>query len=260
MTNIISIVQQKLIKLGLWLTAGLILATTTICSSPALAVSPINPNLEEQVLQIIRTHPEVIIEAAQLYQQQQLQKRQEAQKKSLQVFKTNPEALIGDSPTRGTTEHKILLVEFSDFQCPYCAKVSQTVKQFMTKHQDEVTLVYKHLPLASIHSQAIPAAQAAWAAGKQGKFWEYHDSLFAQRENLSEELYLDIAQSLKLNLEKFNLDRNGEAVAKDIQTDISLAQTLNLNGTPSFIMSDEVFSGAIELSDLESILERVRNS
>ncbi|NEP02232.1 MAG: thioredoxin domain-containing protein [Symploca sp. SIO2E9] len=260
MAKFISIVQRILIQLGLWLTAVVILVTTIFFSSPALAASPINPNLEEQVLQIIRTHPEVIIEAAQLYQQQQLQKRKQAQQKSLQAFRTNPEALIGNSPTIGATENKILLVEFSDFQCPYCAKVTQTVKQFIAQHQDEVTLVYKHLPLASIHPQATSAAQAAWAAGKQGKFWEYHDSLFAQRENLGEELYIEIAQRLKLNLEKFNLDRNGEAVAKDIQADVSLAQTLNLDGTPSFIIKEEVFSGAIELSDLEEILERVRNS
>lgn len=260
MAKLISIVQRKLIQLGLWLIAAVLLVTTILLSSPALAASPINSSLEEQVLQIIRTHPEVIIESAQLYQQQQLQQRKEAQQKSLQAFKNNPEALIGNSPRIGTTEDKVLLVEFSDFQCPYCAKVSQTVKQFMAQHQDEVTLVYKNLPLASIHSQAIPAAQAAWAAGKQGKFWEYHDSLFAQREKLGEELYLDIAQNLNLNLEKFNFDRNGEAVAKDIQADVSLAEILNLNGTPSFIMNDEVFSGAVEISDLENRLERLRNS
>ncbi len=148
-------------------------------SFPAQAASSITPKLEQQVLQILREHPEVIIESVQTYQQQEQQKLQQVRQSFLQDLKTNPQSVIGESPTTGSPTSKIVLVEFSDFQCPYCAEAHKTLKQLLAKHQNDVTLVYKYLPLAPIHDEALPAAKAAWAANQQGKFWEYHDALFA---------------------------------------------------------------------------------
>ncbi|NEQ89169.1 MAG: thioredoxin domain-containing protein, partial [Moorea sp. SIO2I5] len=170
----------------------------------------------------------------------------------------NPQAFIGSSPTTSAIEDKIVLVEFSDFQCPFCARAHDTVKEFIAKHGDEVILVYKHFPLTRIHSQALPAAQAAWAATQQGKFWQYHDALFANQKQLGEELYVEIAQDLDLDLEQFNRDRN--AADRAIAEDMQLAQLLGLSGTPFFVMNGESFSGAVPLQQIEAILARVRNS
>ena len=148
-----------------------------------------------------------------------------------------------------------MLVEFSDFQCPYCARAAQTVKEFMAKHSDEVTLVYKHLPLSAIHPQAMAAAQAAYAAQQQGKFWQYHDALFAQQKQLGEELYLQIAENLSLDLEQFNRDRK-QAIT-NIQKDLQLAQQLQINGTPFFVLDNQSFSGAVPLSEMEAILGKI---
>lgn len=225
-------------------------------SLPAQAATRINPQLEEQILQVIRQHPEVIIESVQAYQQQQAQKVQKERQAFLEDLKTNPQAVIADSPTIGASKSKTLLIEFSDFQCPYCAEAHQTLKKVLAKHQKDVKLVYKHFPLTTIHAEAMPAATAAWAAQQQGKFWEYHDALFTNQNKLGESLYLNIAKKLNLDLAKFETDRRiaNTAIAQDLQ----LAEKLGLSGTPSFIINSETFSGAIQLSDLEDILARAK--
>jgi len=230
----------------------------TLWSLPAQAASGISPQLEEQILQVIRAHPEVIIESVDAYQQEQQRQRQLAQQAFLQEIKANLQAIIGESPTTGATDTKVVFLEFSDFQCPFCGRAYQTVKEFMAKHGDEVTLVYKHFPLISIHPQALPAAKAAWAATQQGKFWEYQDALFTQQDKLGEEFYLEIAQSLHLDLEQFNRDRNSANADSAIQQDMQLGEKLGVSGTPSFVMNDKAFSGAIPLEEMEKIFQQVR--
>jgi len=226
-------------------------------SSTQLKNNQINPGLEQQVLQIIRNNPEVIIESVQGYQQEQQQQKQASQQEILQQFKNNSQEKIGDSPTFGSTAQNIVLFEFSDFQCPFCAKVQENLREFMDKHQDRVTLVFKHLPLTRIHPQAIPAAKASWAAQQQGKFWEYHYALFEEQDKLGEELYLKIANNLELDIEKFNSDRNSEAAISSIETDFQLAQKLGISGTPFFVMNGETFSGAVKLSQMEETLAKI---
>ena len=221
-------------------------------SFPAQAASDINPKLEQQVLQIIRQHPEVILESVQIYQQKQQQKLNQVRQAFLQDLKTNPQALIGDSPTTGSLQSKTVLIEFSDFQCPYCAEAHKILQQLLAKHPNEVIFVYKNLPLISIHPEALPSAKAAWAAKQQGKFWEYHDALFTNQKQLGEALYISTAKSLNLDLDKFKKDRYlaDTAISKDIQ----LAAKLGIAGTPFFVINSKSFSGVVQLSDIEKIL------
>ncbi|BAZ22122.1 DSBA oxidoreductase [Kalymmatonema gypsitolerans NIES-4073] len=250
------------------------LCLVLVCAPPADAANRISSQLEQQILQVIREHPEALIESVQAYQQKQQAQIQQAQQAFVRQMKTNPEEVIGESPTTGSPQSKILLVEFSDFECPYCAQAHKTLKQFMAKHKDEVTLVYKHFPLTSIHPQAMPAATAAWAAQQQGKFWEYQDALFTHQKELGEPLYLDIAENLNLDLEKFKRDRQSRALRGDrqsstdkgdrsyadtaIEKDIQLAERLGLSGTPFFVMNGQTLSGALQLSDMENVLTRIR--
>ncbi|MBE9129588.1 thioredoxin domain-containing protein [Coleofasciculus sp. LEGE 07092] len=256
LTNFLAIAKKILKLTGLLLLCAIVLSW----SRPAQAASRLNPQLEEQVLQVIRAHPEVIIESVQAYQQQVQQQLQQAQQAFVQQIKTNTKAVIGESPTTGKANSTVLLVEFSDFQCPFCAQAHETVQQFMAKHQDEVNLVYKHYPLSSIHSQSLSAAKAAWAASQQGKFWEYHDALFTQQDQLSEPFYIATAKALNLDIEQFNSDRNSAAAEAAIQNDIQLAENLGIGGTPFFVMNGETFTGAIQLAEMEKILERVTES
>ncbi len=219
-----------------------------------------NQKLEEQVLQIIRNNPQVIIESVQAYQQQEEDQMRGARQAFLQQMLTNPAAVIGNSPTFGAAAQKIVLVEFSDFQCPFCARAHQTIKAFMEKYKGEVTLTYKHLPLASIHPQAMPAAKAAWSAQQQGKFWEYYDALFEQQKDLGENLYVAIAENLNLDLAKFNRDRQSKEAEAAINQDVQIARQLGINGTPFFFLNQEAFSGALELPEVEQILAKVKQS
>lgn len=225
----------------------------------------VDAELEAQILEVIRENPQVIIDAVQQYQQSQQQEQQQEQEKAANEFReqltSDPKAVIGDSPVMGAEDYQVVLIEFSDFECPFCAQAHGSIKEFMAKNGDKVTLAYKHLPLEQIHPQAIPAAQASWAAQQQGQFWDYHDRLFENQNRLGDALYSEIAKDLGLDLEKFETDK--ASALEPIQTDLALAQQLGLNGTPFFILTSvetgklETFSGALTLAQYEEKLALV---
>ncbi|NEO86754.1 MAG: thioredoxin domain-containing protein [Spirulina sp. SIO3F2] len=215
---------------------------------PALA----KPNFETQVLEVIRNHPEVVVEAFEAYQRQQEAERDATRQAFLEQLDREPETLIGQSPTTHSLENRVVLLEFSDFQCPFCARAHDTVQEFLAQHPDDVMLVYKHFPLAAIHPQAIPAAQAAYAAQQQGQFWAYHDALFAHQDELGEDFYLDTARQLGLDLEQFAADRANARPA--IEADLQLVKELGLNGTPNFFFQGHMLAGAVPLTAFEELL------
>lgn len=232
----------------------------SIPTPPGNAQTSTDPQLEAKVLQIMRNHPEVILESVKAYQQKQQEQQQQSQKSMLQGMKTNPQSIIGSSPTTGSKTQKVVLVEFSDFQCPYCSKAHETLKQFMATRQNQVTLVYKFLPLTQIHTEAMNSAKAAWAAGQQGKFWEFHDAMFTQQDKLGEPLYLATAKTLNLDLKKFDQDRQGEAASAAIQKDIEMAEKFGVAGTPFLVMNGEPLAGAVQVPELEALLAKVGQS
>jgi protein-disulfide isomerase len=215
----------------------------------------VSPQLEKQILEVIRRNPAVMLEVLQKYAIEQQTKEQKAQADALKLARKDTKSLIGDSPTTGASNRQIVMVAFSDFQCPYCATADKSVKQFMAKHKDKVTLVYKYFPLTQIHPEALPAARAAWAANKQGKFWEYHDALYTNQAKLGEAFYVETATSLKLDLNKFNADR--KIADNAIVEDFKLGRKLGIDGTPTFIINGEVVTGAASLADLEKALAQV---
>ncbi len=215
----------------------------------------VTPQLEKQILEVLRRHPEVLFDVLQKYAIEQQAKEQKAQADAIAKIRKNTKALIGDSPKLGASSQQIVMVVFSDFQCPFCATADKSVKQFMAKHKDQVTLVYKFFPLTQIHPEALPAARAAWAANKQGKFWEYHDALYANQAKLGETFYLETATALKLDLKKFDADR--KLADNFIVEDFKLGRKLGIDGTPTFIINGEVVTGAATLADLEKALAQV---
>ncbi|MBD1821067.1 thioredoxin domain-containing protein [Cyanobacteria bacterium FACHB-DQ100] len=246
--------MRRLKHFASWLLVSLILFG---CSAPVQADSTkIDPNFEAQVLQVLQKNPQAILDSVQAYQREQQETQRKAQQSFIQELQQKPKAVIAQSPTKGAG--KTVLVEFSDFQCPYCQAAAGTVREFVTKNRDRVTLVYKHLPLTSIHAQALPAAKAAWAAGQQGKFWEFHDGLFAQQQQLGEPLYANLAKSLGLDVTRFDRDRNSQAAEAAITADVQLAEKLGINGTPFFVMNGRVFSGDVEIAALEQVLSQAQ--
>jgi protein-disulfide isomerase len=214
---------------------------------------------ESQILQVIRSHPKAILDSLIAYQQEQDSDKIEARIKVVRSVTENPRSLIAQSPKQGNLFSQKTIVEFSDFQCPFCQKAHEELKQFSKQHPD-VQMVYKHLPLTQIHDQAMPAAKAAWAAGKQGKFWEYHDQLFVNQGHLGDPLYETIAQDLNLDLDRFNHDRASKSAIAAIEADLKWADELGATGTPFYVLvgptDTQLLTGA-SLNDLEQAIEEV---
>ena len=269
--------RPALAQLRVWLVAGLSALLFCLSPLPAEAVT-VSPKLEEQVLQVLRQHPEAILESVQAYQQQQQAGVQQARQTFLAQMTSDPQALIGQSPVTGPVtgpatgaatgaatgpeagSNKILLVEFADFQCSFCAKAHPAVKQFISKHSDQVVLVYKNFPITALHPEAMPAAKAAWAANQQGKFWDYYDALYTEQKQLGEAFYLSQAAALGLDMEQFERDRSSSAASEAIAADVKLAESLQIEGTPFFALRERTFSGAVQLSELEQALSLVQPS
>jgi protein-disulfide isomerase len=166
--------------------------------------------------------------------------------------------LIGSSSFKGPKDAEIVLLKFSDFQCPYCAQAAVDMKALTKVHPDDVLYVYKQFPLVSIHDKALPAAKAAWAASQQDQFWLYHDGLFAYQDKLGEAYYLELAEKIGLDMDKFNRDRNSPEAQAAIDQDVALAEALGIRGTPTFIMNDLLIPGGAPLSFFEEAISRFK--
>jgi len=150
---------------------------------------------------------------------------------------------IQGAPTKGPDNAPVTIVEFSDFQCPFCAKVVPTLKRIEEAYKDRVRIVWKHLPL-SIHEDARGAALAAEVARKQGKFWEFHDRLFANQDKLGPEDLKAHAKDLELDLARFEADMQKAEEKKRIDADVAEAATLGVSGTPGFFVNGRFVYGA----------------
>ncbi|MCB0323786.1 MAG: thioredoxin domain-containing protein [Bdellovibrionales bacterium] len=187
--------------------------------------------------------------------EQQKAAEQAAQQQLEEEFKNPVDVAIGDSPVLGPKDAKVTLVEFSDFQCPFCSRAAETMKDVVKEYPKDVKLVFKHLPLP-FHPQAQPAARAAVAAQRQGKFWEMHDLLFENQQNLSDELYVELAEKLGLDVAKFKKDFEDPAVAKVVEDDAALATQLGVRGTPGFFVNGVQVRGAQPLPKFKELIDR----
>ncbi len=160
---------------------------------------------------------------------------------------------LDGAPRRGPASARVTIVEFSDFQCPYCKRVQPTLKQILSKYGDQVSLVFKDLPL-SIHSQAQPAAQAARCAMEQGRFWEYHDELF-EAAQLGPDLYPKIAEKLGLDSAAFETCRKSGRYGGALQSAAQYAASVGANSTPSFFINGIPLAGAQPLEGFSSLID-----
>jgi protein-disulfide isomerase len=144
---------------------------------------------------------------------------------------------LDQSPSIGNSKAKITIAVFSEFQCPYCARITPYLDSITRTYPDKIRLVYKHFPL-DFHQQAPAAAAATMAAQKQGKFWEYNWKLAPNFSNLNEETFINIAQEVGLDVEQFKkdmaLDADKQAI---INRDIELGREVGVQGTPNFYVN-----------------------
>lgn len=159
----------------------------------------------------------------------------------------DPDAVVpvplGSSPRRGPDDAPVTIVEFGDFECPYCVRGNATMEALRERYGNRLRLVYKHSPLA-FHSHAFVAARATVAAQAQGKFWEYHDALFARRAKLDEDDIQAIAKEVGLDMKKFRKAMESLELDRAIEQDLSLAMSLGVSGTPAFFVNGRAVHGA----------------
>ena len=173
------------------------------------------------------------------------------------VAATGAEPDDGGSPARGAAKPIVTIVEFSDFECPFCRQVQDTLKRISERYTGEVRFVFKHLPSEG-HRNALPAARAAWCAGEQDRFWQFHEALFAA-PNLSESAFIEIATRLGLGREKFESCLNAERSRAAIVKDIELARRYRVDSTPSFLINGRLVKGALGFADFQVIINRELN-
>ncbi len=162
---------------------------------------------------------------------------------------------ITGSPVKGPANAKVTVVEFSDFQCPYCKRGKETMDELLKAYPNDVKLVFKNLPLP-FHQQAMPAAKAALAAGKQGKFWEMHDALFNNQDKLADDFYKVKAKELGLDIAKFEKDFADPAIEKTIKDDAAVGGANGIQGTPGFFVGGVAVKGAYPIDYFKQIVER----
>ena len=143
-----------------------------------------------------------------------------------------------DSPVFGnTTNPKLTIVEFTEFQCPYCSRIAPVMQELNKKYPDKIKFVYKHFPL-SFHSNAKAAAAASIAAQKQGKFWEYRYALASHSRELGDSIYVAVAKDVGLNIDQFKKDMVlDSAMSARIDKDFQLGVKVGVQGTPNFYIN-----------------------
>jgi len=163
-------------------------------------------------------------------------------------------AASGGSPAKGPSTAPVEIVEFSDFQCPYCLRADPTVTQVLNTYGDRVHFVYRHYPLPG-HPAARPAAEASACAAEQGKFWQFHDRLFADQTKLSDADLKKTAADLGLDGAAFNACVDSHKFKSMIDADVAAGQDAGVDGTPAFFINGRLISGAQPFGEFKKLID-----
>jgi len=176
------------------------------------------------------------------------------------ILPVDPKILIKEDSYKTSSASAIVtLVNFGDFQCPACGAYHTVVKQLEAKYKDSMAVIFRHFPL-SMHPNAVPAAMAAEAAGKQGKFWEMHDKLYETQaewsdEKKTEDIFSTYAKDIQLDVEQFKKDLSNADLQNRINRDVTDANTLHINATPTFYVNNIKIKNPASLADFEEVIK-----
>lgn len=176
-------------------------------------------------------------------------------------YKKIPNQIEATDWTKGNKEAKVTLIEYSDFQCPACGAFYPIVESLVAEFDSHILFAYRHYPLKTVHENAVIGAQAAESAGKQGKFWEMHDKLFANQDQWSskssteaKQNFADYAKEIGLDVEKFKQDLESNEVADIVEGSYKTATDAGLNSTPTFFLNGEQIRNPKNLEDFRTVI------
>ena len=170
---------------------------------------------------------------------------------------STPELVADDDPVLGPADAPVTIVEFSDYECPYCQRYhAETFSQIIETYGDQIRYVFKDLPLTSIHPNAVPAANAAHCAHEQNAFWEFHDLLFSMQLGLNDNAYFAYANSLGLDQGAFEECLNEGRYNRTVMQDMKILTDRNVQlSTPTFFINGQYLAGAQPFSVFAQIIE-----
>lgn len=222
--------------------------------APASAAELSEAEIKELVLQTIRENPEIVREAITLLQAEEEAAQAQAARLALsqqrQILERDPNAAVIGNPDGDVT-----IVEFFDYNCGYCRRVFSNVHALLESDQN-VRIVMREWPI--LGEESVFAARASLAARKQGKYEEFHNALMGSRNRVTEAVVMSTAERVGLDVDQLRVDMEGEDVAAHLETSQRLTQTLGFNGTPAFVFGDELVPGAIELDQMQALVEAIR--
>jgi len=170
-------------------------------------------------------------------------------------FKNPLKVDVGNAAVKGSANAKVTIVEFTDFQCPFCKRGADNLEEILKAYPSEVKIALKHMPLP-MHSQAKAASYATIAAGKQGKLWEYYAALFANQQQISPAFFEQKAKDLALNIDQFKKDMDSAETKAIVEADMKQAEALNVNATPAFFVNGVAVRGAYPAEHFKKIIDR----
>jgi protein-disulfide isomerase len=163
--------------------------------------------------------------------------------------------VAAEGPSRGPDTAPVTIVEFSDYQCPYCGRAEPVIREVLQRYPEKVRLVYRHLPLDSIHPMARGAAEASVCAEEQGHFWEFHDLLFANQRELEKDALSKYAKEAGLDVSAFEACLSKPEVKQRVQGDVDAAESLGIRGTPAFFVNGIQLSGAKPVEEFVRVID-----
>ena len=220
------------------------------------ADEPSDERIKELALQAIRENPQIIIEAIQSLEADQAAAQSQAQSDVL----TNQRDLLErdpNAPVLGNPDGDVTVVEFFDYNCPYCRRAMAEVEG-LVEDDENVRLVYREWPI--LGEGSVFAARAALASREQGKYEEFHLALMGMQGRAEEASVMRIAEEIGLDVEKLRADMAAPEVDEHIATSRRLTQALGFNGTPSFVIGDNLVPGFVEQEQLGALVEQVRSA
>jgi protein-disulfide isomerase len=169
--------------------------------------------------------------------------------------------LIRDSEhSLGSAEATVEIIEFADFQCPYCLEAFPIIRSLTIEYGDRIHYVYRHFPLMSIHDRAMAAAEASECAREQGKFWPYHDRLFQFQQAMSDQDFRVHAEAVGLDVASFDSCLNDHRYKGMIERDLQDGRALGVSGTPTWFINGERVEGVIPADNFRAGLEKILNN
>ena len=246
--------KPKHLTIIVWSVFALTLMSLAGLQTPAIAGDMSKEEFDRRVHDYLLANPEVIMQAVQGLEARRL----EAEETEAQgVLTARAEEVFRDpaSPVGGNAKGNVTMVEFFDYNCSYCRQVAPVMAEAEAA-DPQLRIVYKEFPILGPGS--IYAAKAALAADRQGRYEDFHKALMQAKGNVAEPLVLKIAAEVGLDVARLKADIQDSAIQASIDRNLELAQALNINGTPGFIVGDQILRGATDLSTMKGLIEQAR--